>query len=490
MRNSFPLNTAVLPAIIKIHSNKSTFYKFSDVRISLKKKKKTFDISAHGAQNLYETNLTGPSGNLNRSEKKIGITAAQCFFALPQCSLMGLIISYYSNTGWPMTCFSRENLKSIMFSFEDWQKDTQPVRSCFNVELLDVDSLFTGGPQLLALWFSSQNCYFLQEIYTLNFWFDLDNMVWNKSFFLSEAQSLDMELYNAESFRNRDLLDAVIQKKEETKTKEHEEKPKEHVLHMRRTPEITSRPSSRMSSKQTSLQTEQVSKEQSNVTTESVAKNNVSQTINSLAVLCLAASVVLVLDIYVFLMATSDVPEGGFRNGSLLSSVKQYEDVTEVFTAFSTLVMILSSNCVLVCSMQCFIASKVIKTIDGPERWVQGTDQGRSKVAVGEVDPNPSWENFPWLFWSFPLFLKLNNFRHAWNLSLVSISFFFYKKDATCIHLIACSMSSFFFWAYIEVSGINEVLLLQGYEVLPGMFQQSLGGRGGLLHIIPSVPFK
>ena len=99
MRNSFPLNTAVLPAIIKIHSNKSTFYKFSDVRISLKKKKKTFDISAHGAQNLYETNLTGPSGNLNRSEKKIGITAAQCFFALPQCSLMGLIISYYSNTG-------------------------------------------------------------------------------------------------------------------------------------------------------------------------------------------------------------------------------------------------------------------------------------------------------------------------------------------------------------------------------------------------------
>ena len=187
-----------------------------------------------------------------------------------------------------------------------------------------------------------------------------------------------MELYNAESFRNRDLLDAVIQKKEETKTKEHEEKPKEHVLHMRRTPEITSRPSSRMSSKQTSLQTEQVSKEQSNVTTESVAKNNVSQTINSLAVLCLAASVVLVLDIYVFLMATSDVPDGGFRNGSLLSSVKQYEDVTEVFTAFSTLVMILSSNCVLVCSMQCFIASKVIKTIDGPERLVQGTTGYRS----------------------------------------------------------------------------------------------------------------
>ena len=204
-----------------------------------------------------------------------------------------------------------------------------------------------------------------------------------------------MELYNAESFRNRDLLDAVIQKKEETKTKEHEEKPKEHVLHMRRTPEITSRPSSRMSSKQTSLQTEQVSKEQSNVTTESVAKNNVSQTINSLAVLCLAASVVLVLDIYVFLMATSDVPDGGFRNGSLLSSVKQYEDVTEVFTAFSTLVMILSSNCVLVCSMQCFIASKVIKTIDGPERLVQGTYQGRSKLAEGEVGRSPVWEYFP-----------------------------------------------------------------------------------------------
>ena len=25
------------------------------------------------------------------------------------------------------------------------------------------NSLFTGGPQLLALWFSSQDCYFLQE---------------------------------------------------------------------------------------------------------------------------------------------------------------------------------------------------------------------------------------------------------------------------------------------------------------------------------------
>lgn len=179
-----------------------------------------------------------------------------------------------------------------------------------------------------------------------------------------------MELYTKESFRNRDLLEVVIQKKEDNKNN-HDivEKQKEQILNTRRTPEVVSRPSSRMSSKQTSIQTEQKTKENNFLTQpENIAKNNVSQTIQSMAILCLSSSVVLLLDIYIFLIGTGDVPESGFRNGSLLTSASQYEDVTEVFTAFSTLVIILSANCVLVCSMQCFIASKVIKTVDGPER--------------------------------------------------------------------------------------------------------------------------
>ncbi|XP_061165654.1 uncharacterized protein LOC133174561 [Saccostrea echinata] len=205
-----------------------------------------------------------------------------------------------------------------------------------------------------------------------------------------------MEMYNAESYRNRDILEVVIQQKEEKKIKDNEEKQKEQVLHMRRTPEIVSRPSSRMSSKQTSVQTEQKPKE-SNVIkrSEYIAQNNVSQTIQSLAILCLASSVVLILDIYVFLVGTGDPPEGGFRNGSLLTSLKQYEDVTEVFTAFSTLVMILSANCVLVCSMQCFIASKVIKTVDGPERAMKYFRECSSSRLVAVVG----------FFISFPVFL-------------------------------------------------------------------------------------
>lgn len=205
-----------------------------------------------------------------------------------------------------------------------------------------------------------------------------------------------MEMYNAESYRNRDILEVVIQQKEEKKIKDNEEKQKEQVLHMRRTPEIVSRPSSRMSSKQTSVQTEQKPKE-SNVVkrSEYIAQNNVSQTIQSLAILCLASSVVLILDIYVFIVGTGDPPEGGFRNGSLLTSMKQYEDVTEVFTAFSTLVMILSANCVLVCSMQCFIASKVIKTVDGPERAMKYFRECSSSRLVAVVG----------FFISFPVFL-------------------------------------------------------------------------------------
>lgn len=205
-----------------------------------------------------------------------------------------------------------------------------------------------------------------------------------------------MEMYNAESYRNRDILEVVIQQKEEKKIKDNEEKQKEQVLHMRRTPEIVSRPSSRMSSKQTSVQTEQKPKE-SNVVkrSEYIAQNNVSQTIQSLAILCLASSVVLILDIYVFIVGTGDPPEGGFRNGSLLTSLKQYEDVTEVFTAFSTLVMILSANCVLVCSMQCFIASKVIKTVDGPERAMKYFRECSSSRLVAVVG----------FFISFPVFL-------------------------------------------------------------------------------------
>lgn len=210
-----------------------------------------------------------------------------------------------------------------------------------------------------------------------------------------------MELYNSDSFRNRDLLEVVIQKKEDSKTiktNDHDEKQKEQIVHMRRTPEMVSRPSSRMSSKQTPIQTEQTPKENpaiAKLSKEAIAKNNVTQTIHSLAILCLAASVILVLDIYVFLMGTGDVPEGGFRNGSLLSSVKQYEDVTEVFTAFSTLVMILSSNCVLVCSMQCFIASKVSKTIDGPERAMKYFRECSSSRLIAVVG----------FFISFPVFL-------------------------------------------------------------------------------------
>jgi hypothetical protein len=178
-----------------------------------------------------------------------------------------------------------------------------------------------------------------------------------------------MELYTKDSFRNRDILEVVMQKKEDSKNNDIVEKQKDQILNTRRTPEIVSRPSSRMSSKQTSIQTEQKTKESNSATQpENIAKNNVSQTIQSMAILCLASSVILILDIYIFLIGTSDAPDSGFRNGSLLTSASQYEDVTEVFTAFSTLVIILSANCVLVCSMQCFIASKVIKTVDGPER--------------------------------------------------------------------------------------------------------------------------
>lgn len=179
------------------------------------------------------------------------------------------------------------------------------------------------------------------------------------------------DLNRTENNRNRDLLEVVLQNKEEARLSS-----ADAIQRVATSLETTngnlSRPSSFVSKRSTTLSQSQErlsDDEPSMVQEQKKDPNSVQSSLISLGLLCIVSVIQSAVSVQV-LYYISETPSGdvSHRNGTLLTTPKDFDDVLEVATAFCTFVLVLSVSCLLVCSMQCFFVSRILQVAEGEER--------------------------------------------------------------------------------------------------------------------------
>ena len=190
-----------------------------------------------------------------------------------------------------------------------------------------------------------------------------------------------MDVANLDSYKNRDLLDVVIQKKEEQQRQlQLAETGRTSAVSQRqngkssRPPSFVSKRSTTMSQSQDQGSEINGGQNEDQTKAEPETDMNVKRSIYNIGFLCISSAILLALDLQILMHLSNSLPanyastNGHKRNDTFLSSQKQYEDIIEVTTAFSTFVFVLQINCLLVCSMQFYFSTKILKVADGCQR--------------------------------------------------------------------------------------------------------------------------
>lgn len=196
------------------------------------------------------------------------------------------------------------------------------------------------------------------------------------------------------NYKNRDLLDVVIQKKEEQQIQEAGTRISNLIP---RDDGNLSRPSSFMSKQSItfSQSNDRLSEDVNSMLQDKKIVNNITLRIYTLAIICMTSLIICALTLQL-LYALGDCQNLDINiNGTLITSSKTYADVIEVATAFSTFCLVLNVNCILVCSMQCFVTAKILKVENGEERSIKYLTECSSSRFIAVVG----------FFASLPLFL-------------------------------------------------------------------------------------
>ncbi|XP_069137579.1 uncharacterized protein [Argopecten irradians] len=178
------------------------------------------------------------------------------------------------------------------------------------------------------------------------------------------------DLNRSENNRNRDLLEVVLQNKEEARLSS-TDAIQRIATSLHATNGNLSRPSSFVSKRSTTLSQSQErlsDDEPSMVQERKKSTNSVQTSIIGLGLLCVVSVIQSAVSVQILYYISETRRDEQPRNGTLLSSQKDFDDVLEVATAFCTFVLVLCVSSLLVCSMQCFFASRILQVAEGEER--------------------------------------------------------------------------------------------------------------------------
>lgn len=171
-------------------------------------------------------------------------------------------------------------------------------------------------------------------------------------------------------YRNRELLEAVLQKKDGEPNKS-ETGSRISALISRQNGNL-SRPSS-FSRRSLNLSRQSLTETQSHDTDSDLFNEErcyagTEKSIFSLGLLSLAALVLVGLSMQLLFVLYQDQNAIQMGHVYLFNSTRNYDDLLEVTTALTTLVLMLNACCLMVCAMQCFFASKILNVNQGDQR--------------------------------------------------------------------------------------------------------------------------
>ena len=179
-----------------------------------------------------------------------------------------------------------------------------------------------------------------------------------------------------DSDRNRDLLEVVLNNKDDQRVStDHDLDPTLQKLGQSLQVKDNSRPSSFVSKRSTDLSNSQdgLNNEQhkSGIATHGNKSPNypVQTTIGALGIVCILSAIMCAVTVQIVFQLSGIEGENSYRNNTLLNSVRGYFDVIEVTTAFASFVLVLNVSSLLVCSMQCFFAARLLQVTEGHERY-------------------------------------------------------------------------------------------------------------------------